>query len=240
MARCRTCAAVVAAMRADPQHWRGYYRDDSSLELDLQYSLSDRIRYYWPHPDVQRACAALLAALRPPPPPLTLLSQYLPRQYDAVRAGRLALARERVAARRHRARRCDPTCGLRPGAPGRSLTPGRLPRADGRRARIARRGLDGARDRAAARRVVAGRTARRRRRARLDGFLAPLLADPALRIVLTGAGTSAFIGDCLAPALSRAPASPRRRDRDHRSREGPAPAAARRLADTSRLVRALR
>lgn len=39
-------------------------------------------------------------------------------------------------------------------------------------------------------------------RARLDAFLAPLLADPALRIVLSGAGTSAFIGDCLAPALS--------------------------------------
>ncbi len=38
-------------------------------------------------------------------------------------------------------------------------------------------------------------------RARIDAFLAPLVADPMLRIVLTGAGTSAFIGDCLAPAL---------------------------------------
>jgi tagatose-6-phosphate ketose/aldose isomerase len=41
-----------------------------------------------------------------------------------------------------------------------------------------------------------------RERARLDAFLAPLLADASQRIVLTGAGTSAFIGDCLAPALS--------------------------------------
>lgn len=39
------------------------------------------------------------------------------------------------------------------------------------------------------------------RRAALDAFLAPLLARPELRIVLTGAGTSAFIGECLAPAL---------------------------------------
>lgn len=39
-------------------------------------------------------------------------------------------------------------------------------------------------------------------RTRLDGFLDPLLSDPALRIVLSGAGTSAFIGNCLAPALS--------------------------------------
>jgi tagatose-6-phosphate ketose/aldose isomerase len=37
----------------------------------------------------------------------------------------------------------------------------------------------------------------------LDAFLAPLLALPDLRIVLTGAGSSAFIGQCLAPALLR-------------------------------------
>lgn len=41
-----------------------------------------------------------------------------------------------------------------------------------------------------------------RERARLDALLAPVLADAAQRIVLTGAGTSAFIGDCLAPALA--------------------------------------
>lgn len=39
-------------------------------------------------------------------------------------------------------------------------------------------------------------------RAGLDAFLAPLLANPLLRIVLSGAGTSAYIGDCLAPALA--------------------------------------
>jgi tagatose-6-phosphate ketose/aldose isomerase len=38
----------------------------------------------------------------------------------------------------------------------------------------------------------------------LQAFLAPWLANPALRIVLTGAGTSSFIGECLAPALVRA------------------------------------
>ena len=38
----------------------------------------------------------------------------------------------------------------------------------------------------------------------LRAFLAPLLGDPAPRIVLTGAGTSAYIGKCLAPALSLA------------------------------------
>ena len=38
-------------------------------------------------------------------------------------------------------------------------------------------------------------------RAAIDAFLQPLLALPDLRIVLTGAGSSAFIGQCLAPAL---------------------------------------
>lgn len=39
--------------------------------------------------------------------------------------------------------------------------------------------------------------------AKLTAFLAPLLGDPALRLVLTGAGTSGYIGECLAPALTR-------------------------------------
>jgi len=38
----------------------------------------------------------------------------------------------------------------------------------------------------------------------LRAWLTPLLANPALRMVLTGAGTSAYIGKCLAPALSKA------------------------------------
>jgi tagatose-6-phosphate ketose/aldose isomerase len=37
----------------------------------------------------------------------------------------------------------------------------------------------------------------------LDAFLEPLLQIPELRLVLTGAGTSAHIGECLAPALTR-------------------------------------
>ncbi|MCY4763863.1 SIS domain-containing protein [Klebsiella aerogenes] len=42
-----------------------------------------------------------------------------------------------------------------------------------------------------------------RLRAEIDGFLTPLLRKNDLRIVLTGAGTSAFIGDIIAPWLSR-------------------------------------
>lgn len=80
---------VLAVMQAQPEHWQKYYRDAGTLRFDQQYSLSDRIRYYWPHPDIQRAQALMLSNLEQHPPALTLLSQYLPRQYAAVREGRL-------------------------------------------------------------------------------------------------------------------------------------------------------
>ena len=41
-------------------------------------------------------------------------------------------------------------------------------------------------------------------RAELEAFLKPLLARTELRVILTGAGTSAFIGECLAPYLANA------------------------------------
>src|SRR5580704_19628464 len=37
----------------------------------------------------------------------------------------------------------------------------------------------------------------------LAAFLEPLVKRKEMRIVLTGAGTSAFVGECLAPALTR-------------------------------------
>ena len=107
-------AAVMAVMHADPRQWRGYYRDDGGLALDLSYSLSDRIRYYWPHPDVQHACDSLLASLRRRPPPLTLVSQYLPLQHAAIRSGELgasvdALLHDGIArALRPYLRACEP------------------------------------------------------------------------------------------------------------------------------------
>ena len=41
------------------------------------------------------------------------------------------------------------------------------------------------------------------RRDELDAFLAPVLSDPRARVLLTGAGTSAFAGELVAPGLSR-------------------------------------
>lgn len=50
------------------------------------------------------------------------------------------------------------------------------------------------------RQAAASRAARS---SEVAAFLEPLLAQPDLRIVLTGAGTSAFVGEVLAPPLSR-------------------------------------
>lgn len=81
---------IQHAMTAAPRFWNKYYLSGGrQLALDQQYSLSDRIRYYWPVPEVESALHRLLANLDASPPPLTLLSQYLPLQYEAVRAGRL-------------------------------------------------------------------------------------------------------------------------------------------------------
>ena len=77
-------------MRRDPRHWKPYYTNSATETFDLQYSLSDRVRYYWTVPEVQAACEALLVNLKSHGIPLTLLSQYLPLQYAEVRAGALA------------------------------------------------------------------------------------------------------------------------------------------------------
>jgi D-tagatose-1,6-bisphosphate aldolase subunit GatZ/KbaZ len=89
-------------MRRDPAHWQGYFRGtERELALARRYSLSDRSRYYWSLPEMRQAVDRLFANLRRRPPPLTLLSQYFPRQYRSIRSGALApdpeaIARDRV------------------------------------------------------------------------------------------------------------------------------------------------
>jgi D-tagatose-1,6-bisphosphate aldolase subunit GatZ/KbaZ len=82
--------ATLDAMHRDSRYWKSYYKDADTLLLDLQYSLSDRIRYYWNVPSVQQAVDAMLAELGQRGIPLTLLSQHMPDQYSAVREGSLA------------------------------------------------------------------------------------------------------------------------------------------------------
>jgi D-tagatose-1,6-bisphosphate aldolase subunit GatZ/KbaZ len=79
---------AIARMKAEPKYWAKYYHaQGAALDYDLQYSLSDRIRYYWPDPDISRAQAAMFRNLTQNPPPPALISQYLPVAYAAMRDG---------------------------------------------------------------------------------------------------------------------------------------------------------
>jgi D-tagatose-1,6-bisphosphate aldolase subunit GatZ/KbaZ len=72
-------ATIEVAMRERPEHWRDHYQgDESDRCLARVFSYSDRIRYYWPRPEVQLALGRLVANLSGQPLPLGLISQYLP------------------------------------------------------------------------------------------------------------------------------------------------------------------
>ncbi|WP_428390609.1 D-tagatose-bisphosphate aldolase, class II, non-catalytic subunit [Lichenicoccus sp.] len=84
-------------MREQPGHWRTHYPGNPAAQHVLRhYSYSDRIRYYWPMPAAQAACAHLLDRLGAVEIPPTLVSQYLPRLYERVITGRLATDARRL------------------------------------------------------------------------------------------------------------------------------------------------
>jgi len=93
---------LEAAMQANPDYWRKYYPGSPGEQLlQRRYSYSDRVRYYWQRPEVETALERLFSNLKLTGIPLSLLSQFLPGQYEAVREGRLGtdpsdLARDKI------------------------------------------------------------------------------------------------------------------------------------------------
>ncbi|MEW5290820.1 MULTISPECIES: tagatose-bisphosphate aldolase subunit GatZ [Erwinia] len=83
-------AVIDQVMLDEPGYWKKYYRPAFSQSLvDIHYSLSDRIRYYWPNSRISSAFESLVANLSITDIPLGLLSQYLPRQFQQVLSGSL-------------------------------------------------------------------------------------------------------------------------------------------------------
>ena len=83
-------AVCDAAMRENPEQWiRHYPSRGPEAAWYRQHSYSDRIRYYWNHPAVSRTVDQLFDNLVEAGIPLSALQRHLPRQYNAVRAGRL-------------------------------------------------------------------------------------------------------------------------------------------------------
>jgi D-tagatose-1,6-bisphosphate aldolase subunit GatZ/KbaZ len=61
-----------------PEHWQKYYRgDEAEQAFKRKYSLSDRARYYWVQPEVQKALARLMKNLGEQVLPYSLLSQFV-------------------------------------------------------------------------------------------------------------------------------------------------------------------
>lgn len=89
--RANLLAVLEEQMLAHPENWQKYYH---GTELEQRFargfSFSDRIRYYWTNPEIAAAVEKLFANFENVDIPLPLLSQYLPEQYVAVRAGTLA------------------------------------------------------------------------------------------------------------------------------------------------------
>jgi D-tagatose-1,6-bisphosphate aldolase subunit GatZ/KbaZ len=88
--RSELLSVVEHRMQEEPGYWEGYYPGGPATKRLLRrYSYSDRIRYYWPFPDVEDAQRRLFYNLATHEIPQTLLSQYLPQQYERVRHGGL-------------------------------------------------------------------------------------------------------------------------------------------------------
>ncbi len=77
-------------MLAHPEYWEGYYEGTApDQRIARRFSYSDRMRYYWPDPEIEAASNRLYINLANLEIPLPLISQFLPDQYARVRAGSL-------------------------------------------------------------------------------------------------------------------------------------------------------
>ena len=78
------------AMVENPVHWESYYLgDDEYQKFARKYSFSDRSRYYWPDNSVKESLKTLLVNTGSRPLPISLVSQFLPMQYERIRSGDL-------------------------------------------------------------------------------------------------------------------------------------------------------
>jgi len=82
--------SIEREMLENPRYWSAHYHgDQTQLKFARKYSYSDRIRYYWPNSVIQKSLHRLIENLTKEEIPLTILSQYLPLQYEAIREGKL-------------------------------------------------------------------------------------------------------------------------------------------------------
>jgi D-tagatose-1,6-bisphosphate aldolase subunit GatZ/KbaZ len=84
-------AVLDRCMVESPGNWQKHYKGNSrQVRLARKYSYSDRARYYLPEPAVEQSVRQLIHNIDQHAVPLNMLSAYMPRQYTAVREGRIA------------------------------------------------------------------------------------------------------------------------------------------------------
>lgn len=82
--------SLEKVMREHPENWMNHYHgSDEEINFAKRYSFSDRVRYYFATETVEKSIQKLLSNLENVSIPLTLLSQYVPIQYQKIREGAL-------------------------------------------------------------------------------------------------------------------------------------------------------
>lgn len=82
---------LESRMLAEPANWQKHYHGDSKqLAFARAFSFSDRARYYLPDRQVDAAIHQMISNLDGVEIPMSILSQYMPWSYQAMRAGRIS------------------------------------------------------------------------------------------------------------------------------------------------------
>jgi len=82
-------------MLDNPGYWKKYYPGSEEQQyFKRKYSFSDRSRYYWPNKELTASVELLKKNLNEGGLSLSLLSQYMPNQYNAVQEGKIKLTSE--------------------------------------------------------------------------------------------------------------------------------------------------
>ncbi len=78
-------SVIDQVMQDEPEYWKKYYSPiHSKAVIDIHFSLSDRLRYYWPHDRIALAVNKLFDNLNNVALPLGVLSQYFPDQFQRI------------------------------------------------------------------------------------------------------------------------------------------------------------
>ncbi len=81
---------INSEMKANPSYWNKHYSgNENEIHLALNFSYSDRIRYYWSNSTISKLVKQLIRNLNEVKIPESLLSQFLPVQYQEIRDGKI-------------------------------------------------------------------------------------------------------------------------------------------------------